>query len=382
MKCIYNGKIVLPDSIVEESCLVFDNAIKTIIPENEKDTCGADEFIDANGAYILPGLVDIHIHGYLGEDASDAKPEGLKVMAEGILKNGVTSFLPTTMTVSLAELSAAFDAIRSVMPASKEWDGAEILGVHAEGPFINPSKKGAQAADHILEPYAGFVLDNLDIMRIITLAPEMDPNMRAIREIAHNSDVLISMGHTGANFVTALAGIAAGCHHSTHLFNAQSPLHHRDPGVVGASLMSDDVSCELIADTFHVNPGLYKLVYRMKGEQVNLITDCTRAGGLPDGTYSLGGQPIYVKGIECRLEDGTIAGSVLKLNDAVYNYMQHAEIPLYEAVAAASYQPARAIHADDRKGSLLPGRDADIVFADDKMNILKVFRGGKLSYEA
>lgn len=382
MKCIYNGKIVLPDRIVENECLIFDDKILSIQPECAKETNADAECIDAGGAYVLPGLVDIHIHGYLGEDASDAKPEGLKVMAEGVLKNGVTSFLPTTMTVSLSELTAAFEAIRSVMETSKTWDGAEILGVHAEGPFINPSKKGAQAADHILEPYAGFVLDNLDIMRIITLAPEMDPNMRAIREIAKNSDVLISMGHTGADFNTALAGIAAGCHHSTHLFNAQSPLHHRDPGVVGASLVSDEVSCELIADTFHVNPGLYKLVSRMKRENVNLITDCTRAGGLPDGTYSLGGQPIFVNGIECRLEDGTIAGSVLKLNNAVYNFMQYAEVPLYEAVAAASFQPARAIHADDRKGSLLPGRDADIVFADDKMNILKVFRGGKLSYEA
>lgn len=382
MKCIYNGKIVLPDRVVENEYLIFDDKIISIEPECGKEKYPDVECIDAGGAYVIPGLVDIHIHGYLGEDASDAKPEGLKIMAEGVLKNGVTSFLPTTMTVSLAELTAAFDAIRSVMGESKTWNGAEILGVHAEGPFINPSKKGAQAADHILEPYAGFVLDNLDVMKIITLAPEMDPNMRAIREIVKNSDVLISMGHTGANFTTALAGIAAGCRHSTHLFNAQSPLHHRDPGVVGASLMSDEVSCELIADTFHVNPGLYKLVSRMKGEQVNLITDCTRAGGLPDGTYTLGGQPIYVKGIECRLEDGTIAGSVLKLNDAVYNYMQHAELPVYEAVAAASFYPARAIHVDDKKGSLLPGRDADIVFADEKMNIQKVFRGGKLSYEA
>lgn len=378
MKCIFNGKIVLPDRIVENECLVFDNKIASIQPERPADA----ECIDAGGAYVLPGLVDIHIHGYLGEDASDAKPEGLKIMAEGVLKNGVTSFLPTTMTVSLAELTAAFDAIRSVKEESKTWNGAEILGVHAEGPFINPSKKGAQAADHILAPYAGFVLDNLDIMRIITLAPEMDPNMRAIREIVKNSDVLISMGHTGADFSTALEGIAAGVRHSTHLFNAQSPLQHRDPGVVGASLLSDDVSCELIADTFHVNPNLYKMVWRMKGANTNLITDCTRAGGLPDGTYSLGGQPIYVKGIECRLEDGTIAGSVLKLNNAVYNFMKYAEIPLYEAVAAASYYPACAIHADDRKGSLLPERDADIVIADDTLNILKVFRGGNLSYEA
>lgn len=286
------------------------------------------------------------------------------------------------MTVSLAELNKAFAAIRSCMEASKTWNGAQVLGVHAEGPFINPSKKGAQAEEHILKPYAGFVLENLDIMRLITLAPEMDEDFRAIREICASSDVLISMGHTGASYKTAREAVAAGVRHATHLFNAMTPLHHRDPGVVGAALLADEVSCELIADTFHVNPNLYPLVSKMKGDQINLITDCTRAGGLPDGTYSLGGQPIYVKGIECRLEDGTIAGSVLKLNRAVANYKKYTGLPMEKAVAAASYNPARAIHADDKKGSLLKNRDADIVFANDELDILKVYRGGKLQYEA
>lgn len=376
MKCIQNGKLVLPDRI-EEKPLYFD---RTILPGAQAD--GNRDIIDANGLYVLPGLVDIHIHGYLGEDVSDAKPDGLFIIANGILKNGVTSFLPTTMTVSLPEISAAFEAVRTCKEKSKSWDGAEILGVHAEGPFINPSKKGAQSEKHILEPYSGFVLDNLDIMRIITLAPEMDATLRCVREIAKSSDVLISMGHTDADFDTALAGVAAGVRHATHLFNAMSPLQHRNPGVVGAALLADEVSCEIIADTFHIHPALYGLVYRQKGSKLNLITDCTRAGGLPDGTYSLGGQPIFVKGIECRLEDGTIAGSVLKLNEAVRNFMKYTRAPLYAAVAAASYYPACAIREDDRKGSLLPGRDADIVLADGDMNIQKVFCKGELFYEA
>ena len=382
MRCILNGKLVYPDHVKTDAALKINEKIGEAVPDTEELRKQDLEFIDAQDAYVLPGLVDIHIHGYLDEDASDGKPEGIEKMAAGILQNGVTSFLPTTMTVSLAELNKAFAAIRECMEPSKTWCGAQVLGVHAEGPFINPSKKGAQAEEHILKPYAGFVLENLDIMRLITLAPEMDPDFRAIREIAASSGVLLSMGHTGADFNTARAGIAAGVRHATHLFNAMTPLHHRDPGVVGAALLADEVSCELIADTFHVNPNLYPMIAKMKGDQVNLITDCTRAGGLPDGTYSLGGQPIYVKGIECRLEDGTIAGSVLKLNRAVANYRQYTGLPIEAAVAAASYHPARAIHCDDKKGSLLKNRDADLVFANENMDILKVYRGGKLQYEA
>ncbi|MDD6883664.1 MAG: amidohydrolase family protein, partial [Eubacteriales bacterium] len=194
--------------------------------------------------------------------------------------------------------------------------------------------------------------------------------------------VLISMGHTAANYDQAMAGIEAGVRHVTHLFNAQTGLLHRDPGVVGAALTDDRVSCELIADTFHIHKGLFSLVARQKGEKLCLITDCTRAGGLADGEYTLGGQPIFVKGIECRLADGTIAGSVLKLNEAVRNLVDNTKLPIHEAVNAASLNPAKALGLDGEIGSLEMGKRADIAIADDAFHIASTILGGKTVYSA
>ncbi|MBQ7499435.1 MAG: N-acetylglucosamine-6-phosphate deacetylase [Clostridia bacterium] len=379
MKYIRNGRIVMPNEILTGMALCYDGEIKGVVAEDEIPE-GAD-VIDAEGGYAAPGLVDIHIHGYLGEDASDGKADGVRKMARGVMANGVTSFLPTTMTVPKEEILAAYEIVRKLMPESKSWDGAEILGVNSEGPFINPSKKGAQAEENILEPDAEMILENADVVRITTIAPEMDKN-GAIEKIAADGRVTVSIGHTGANFEQANEGFKKGISHVTHLFNAQTPLMHRDPGVVGAALMNDGVTCELIADTFHVNKALFELVAKLKGDNLVLITDCVRAGGMPDGEYTLGGQPIFLKGIECRLADGTIAGSVLRLNQAVKNLRDNTSLPFYKAVACASLNPARVIHMDDKKGSLLPGRDADIIITDDDFNIKKTIIGGVVKYEA
>ena len=378
---ITNGKIVLPDGVVCGKHLAFD--------ADSGKICGvADELpadanvIDAAGNYVAPGLVDIHIHGYLGEDTCDAKPEGIKKMAYGVIQNGVTAFLPTTMTVSKDQIVAALDAVRSVKEESKTWGGAEIIGVHAEGPFINPSKKGAQAEENILTPDADFIIEHADIITSVTLAPEMDEGHKCIKKLAAESDVLVSMGHTDAKFEEAMSAAKDGVNHTTHLFNAMSALAHRNPGVVGAALASDHVSVEVIADTFHINPGLYSIIAKTKGDKMVLITDCTRAGGMPDGEYDLGGQPIFLKGIECRLADGTIAGSVLKLNDAVKNVLNHTNLPANEVFKMASLNPATAIHCQDRIGSLEAGKDADIIIADDNINIIRTIKKGRTIYEA
>ena len=380
MQAILNGKIVLPDRVAEGCALLFEEKILGVVPAAEVPA-GA-QVIDAAGNLVIPGLIDMHIHGYLGEDASDGSFEGIRTMAEGVAKNGVTGFLPTTMTVSYDELRAAFAQIRRGVEesAKPEWKGAQILGVNAEGPFINPSKKGAQAGEHIRPGDADFLKENLDVIRVFTIAPEMPGNMDCIREMAGRT--LISMGHTAATYDQAAAAIEAGVGHVTHLFNAQTPLMHRDPGVVGAALTDDRVSCELIADTFHVSRHLFPLVSRMKGDKLVLITDCTRAGGLADGQYTLGGQPIFVKGIECRLEDGTIAGSVLKLNAAVYNLMENSSLEVWEAVNAASLNPARRIGVDATKGSLEAGKDADIAICDADFNICRTILGGRTIYTA
>ncbi|MBP3409371.1 MAG: N-acetylglucosamine-6-phosphate deacetylase [Clostridia bacterium] len=380
MQAIINGKIVLPDRIVEDAVLLFDAKIEGIVPANELPA--AAETIDAAGKYVIPGLIDMHIHGYLGEDASDGSFDGIRTMAEGVAKNGVTSFLPTTMTVSYDELRAAFAQIRKGVEESKydTWQGAQILGVNAEGPFITPSKKGAQAGENIRPGDADFLKEYLDIIRVFTIAPEMPGNMDCIREMA--GKCLISMGHTNATFDEAKAGIEAGVGHVTHLFNAQTALMHRDPGVVGAALTDDRVSTELIADAFHVNANLFPLVAKMKGDKLVLITDCTRAGGLADGEYTLGGQPIFVNGIECRLADGTIAGSVLRLNHAVRNLLKYTSLPVWEAVNAASLNPAKRIGADGVKGSLEKGKDADIVLCDEEFNICRTISRGRTIYSA
>ena len=375
MQAIINGTIVLADRTVEGKALLFNEKIAGVVPASEIPA--GSEIIDAEGGYVIPGLIDMHIHGYLGEDASDGSFDGLRVMAEGVAKNGVTSFLPTTMTVSYAELRAAFDQIRRGVTesAAPGWNGAQILGVNAEGPFINPGKKGAQAGENIRPGDAAFLKEHLDIIRVFTIAPEMPGNMDCIREMAGKT--LISMGHTGATYDQAHAAIEAGVGHVTHLFNAQTGLMHRDPGVVGAALTDERVSTELIADTFHVSPHLFPLVSRVKGDKLVLITDCTRAGGLADGEYTLGGQPIFVKGIECRLADGTIAGSVLRLNHAVRNLLANTDLPVWEAVNAASLNPAKRIGVADRKGSIEAGKDADIAICDEAFNIRRTIVGGR-----
>lgn len=383
MSLVYvtNGKIVLPDSVVCGKALVFDKDSGRIC--GLADTVPIDaEILDAEGGYVASGLIDVHIHGYLGEDTSDAKPEGIKKMAYGIAKNGVTAFLPTTMTVAKEEIVAALNAVRSLKEESKSWDGAEILGVHAEGPFINPSKKGAQAAENILTPDADFILSNADVITSVTLAPEMDEGHACIKRLAKESSVLVSMGHTDATFEEAMSAVADGVSHATHLFNAMSALAHRNPGVVGAALASESVTTEVIADTFHIHPGLYSIIAKVKGDQMILITDCTRGGGMPDGEYELGGQPIFLKGIECRLADGTIAGSVLKLNDAVRNVLNHTDLPVHQVFNMASLNPARAIHHDHRIGSLEEGKDADIIITDENINVLRTIKKGRTIYVA
>lgn len=378
MKCIINGKVVLPDSVAENVAVVFGDKIEKILPAEEIDLSGY-EVIDAKGNYVAPGLVDIHIHGYLGEDASDANADGLKKMAEGLVANGVTSWCPATMTIAKEDIKKAYDCIRQVKN-SGEYYGAKILGVNSEGPFINPSKKGAQAEEHILRPDADFILENADIVKLFTVAPEVDGAKECIEKVRANSDITVSMGHTDATYEEANAGIAAGITHTTHLFNAMTALMHRNPGVVGAALSDDNVSCELIADTFHVNKGLFKLVSKIKGDKLCIITDCLRSGGMPDGDYTLGGQPITKKGIECRLADGTIAGSVLTLNKGVYNLLENTDLSVNEAVNCASLNPARVVCEGNSIGSIEEGKKADIIIADDKFGIISTIIDGEVRY--
>lgn len=380
MKAIVGGRIILSDRIEENCALLFNDKIIDIIPENLVPYDA--EIIDAKGGYVAPGLIDIHIHGYLGKDVCDGKEESIRTISKGLLSNGVTGYLPTTMTEDMDIICNALETCRSLKDESKNWDGSIIFGCHAEGPFISESKKGAQDAKYILKPDASFVKEYSDIIKVITLAPETDTDsFNAICEICRDTDVVVSMGHTSADYKTAMKSIDAGVKHVTHLFNAMTPLTHRAPGVVGAAL-NGDVSVELIVDTFHVDPSLYNILWKLKGKKLCFITDCLPAGGLPEGEYTLGGQKIIYDGIICRLEDGTIAGSALQLNKGVWNVYTNSDIPLYECVNCASLNPATVLGIDNVKGSLEKGKDADIIIADCNFNIKKTIIGGEVKYES
>lgn len=378
MKCIIDGKLVLEDKVVDSQAIIFDNKIEKIVNENEINVSDY-EIIDAKGNFVLPGLIDMHIHGYLGADASDGDADGIRKMAEGIIQNGVTSWCPTTMTVSKEEIEKAFNSVREVKN-SGEYYGSRILGVNSEGPFINAAKKGAQAGEHILKPDAEFIKKHSDIVKLFTVAPEAEGALDCIEKVANETSVLISMGHTEASYEEAKCGIEKGVRHTTHLFNAMTAMSHRSPGVTGAALSDSRVSTELIADTFHVNKGLFALVSKLKGDKLCLITDCMRAGGMPDGEYTLGGQPAYKEGIKCLMPDGTIAGSVLKLNEAVRNLYENTELEIYEAVNCASLNIAKALGEDKEIGSLSEGKRADIIITDEKFNVNTVILGGKIRY--
>ena len=375
MKIIVNGVILLPTGEATGKSLAFENGRIVGIVDG---ACQGAEVIDAAGGYVAPGLVDVHCHGFMGWDASNGDVGELKSMSRQMAKWGVTAWLPTTMTLKWPALERCFAAIRQAQGDSLDaaWAGAQVLGCHAEGPFISARKKGAQDGAAIQRPDFEKLRPWTDVVRLMTVAPEVEGALPFIRQ-ATQGGVRVSMGHTAATAREALAGIDAGADHATHTFNAMPPLDHRDPGAVGAALTDGRVYCELIADTFHVDPMLYALMARQKGDRLVLITDSIREAHLPDGPYERDGQTIIVSGIRLRFPNGTIAGSALTMDRAVRNFREHTGLPLHEVVNMASLYPARSVGADGAKGSLEAGKDADIIIADRDFNVQRTFVRGE-----
>ena len=287
------------------------------------------------------------------------------------------------MTLDWPVLERCFAAIRRAQAdsLSPDWRGAQVLGAHAEGPFISPKRKGAQAESAIRRPDAALLRPLADVIRLLTLAPELDGAIVCIRA-ARAMGIAVSMGHTDATWDEAMAGIEAGVTHATHTFNAMSPLNHREPGAVGAALDDNRVYCELICDTFHVHPALFDLMARQKPGRLVLITDSIASAGLPDGPHDQMGATVIVDGIRCRFPDGTIAGSALTLDRAVRNFIKYTRLPLWQVVHMASLAPAKSIGVDACKGSLDPGKDADILITDPDFNIRTTFIRGVRAYFA
>ena len=363
MKTLINGRVILPnvngDFVVEEN--------KTINFEEKIISIGGDsvgEIIDAKNFFVAPGFINVHIHGCAGADVMDEDGEALKKICEFLPKTGVTSFLPTTMTMPKEKIRTALQNIRS----AKNLCGAKILGVHLEGPFVSKKFKGAQAEENILPPDFNLIDEFKDIIKIVTVAPEELSDFDFIKK-CRKEKIIFSIGHSAADYETAAAAISHGASHITHLFNAQSGLHHRKPNVVGAALDSDAI-IELIADNVHVHPVLQRIVKKLKPKnEIILITDSLRACGLGDGESELGGQKVFVRGNIATLADGTIAASVAKMNDVVKNFCVNTKSSVAETVELVTKNPAVELGIYDKLGSVEVGKSADFTIFDDGFNI-------------
>jgi len=375
----------MTDRISYDSVIIFDTKIRNIMSNNDfllykKDHKEETQIIDAKGNYVSPGFIDIHIHGSGGYDTMDATAEALKIISTTIARNGVTGYLPTTMTMDTISIYKALDAVRDEMKIEPK--GAKILGVHMEGPFINEKYKGAQQADSIIKPDYDIIKGYLDIIKIITLAPEKDENHNFIKKVKSNSKITLSVGHSDANYDEAMKSIEDGVTHATHTFNAMTPLNHREPGIVGA-IFKSDITCELIADLIHVHPAIFNILINAKHkDKIVLITDSMRAGCMKSGNYELGGQKVIVKNGAARLQNGTLAGSVLTLNKAILNMLRNSDLEIYEVVAMATIIPAKIINIDKEKGSLEVGCFADITIFNDDIDVFTTIVEGKIVYEA
>lgn len=375
MKAIVNGRVITENAVLTKKAIIYEEKIIDIIDEDKVDNYKVSEIIDAKGQYISPGFIDIHIHGSGGCDTMDGSIKALQVISRAIARYGVTGFLPTTMTMDKEHIYGAFEVIRALMNIKME--GASVLGCHMEGPFINEKYKGAQNPEYIIKPDFNFIKDYLDIIKIITIAPEKDKDQSFIKNMKNYKEVVISMGHTNATYEEAIKSIEMGVSHAAHIFNAMSPLNHREPGVVGA-VFKTNITCEIIADTIHVHPGIFDMLKAIKGmDRLILITDAMRAGCMKEGIYDLGGQEVVVKDNSARLRSGALAGSVLTLNNAVKNMYEHSTLEIFEAVKMASLNPAKVIGIDKHKGSLAIGKDSDIIIFNKDFQVLKTIVSGE-----
>ncbi|APR01861.1 N-acetylglucosamine-6-phosphate deacetylase [Clostridium botulinum] len=379
MKAIVNGKIIIGNEILENKVLLFEKRIVDILDRKNIYLSKDYQIIDAKGLYISPGFIDVHIHGSGGKDVMDGELESIRVISNTITKRGVTSFLPTTMTMAKEHIYKALDVIKQAM--NMNLDGAKVLGAHLEGPFINPKYKGAQKEDFIKNPNFNFIKGYENVIKIITLAPEKDENFEFLKDIKENTDIVLSIGHSDATYEQAMAAIDNGISRATHTFNAMTPLNHRKPGIIGA-IMNTDISCELIADNIHVHKGAINILTKIKGkDKIILITDSMRAGCMNNGVWELGGQKVIVKNGSARLEDNTLAGSILTLDNAVKNMKNNIEASLCEVISMVTVNPAKNINIYDRKGSIEKGKDADIVIFDKDINISMTIVDGNIVYE-
>jgi N-acetylglucosamine-6-phosphate deacetylase len=378
-----NGRVLAKSGLLSLGYVgIAGGRIATVGAGHPDPVLVAQHQIDLAGATVAPGLIDLHMHGGDDHDAMDATPAALEGMARHVARHGVTAFLAATMSSSHGPLIAALENIRAAM--GRDLGGAQLLGSYVEGPYLSPSRAGAHDPATLRQAAQGEIEAILQTgaARVVVLAPEPPGAMEAIERLV-GEGVVVALGHTTASYEQMVAAAEAGASLVTHLFNAMAPLHHREPGPIGAALTITSLTCELIADLVHLHPAILRLALQAKGaSSIALVTDAMRGAGLPDGRYSLGGLPVVVAEGSARLEDGRLAGSVLTMDRAVANMAEVAGLPLEEAWTMASQVPARVLGLSDRKGAIAEGMDADLAVWGSRGEILATLVGGRLVYHA
>lgn len=390
---IYNARILTPEGWIENGSLLIKNGKISKIVDSEtvlEDESHTQVSVDAQGRLLLPGFIDIHVHGGGGYDAMLGSTEHVHGMCRFHASKGTTSLLATTLTATHEEIISALDSVAQSMKEEREPDGANLIGVHLEGPFLNASRCGAQNPADLREPsieeFNAFWSASQGTIKLMTIAPELNHAEEVIR-YAVDKGVVISLGHTDADFETMQRATEWGASQVTHLFNGMRPLHHREPGAAGGSLMLDQLAVEVICDGIHVHPSLIKWAFDIKPEgKVLLITDSMCAAGLSDGEYVLGKLPVIMKQgkVYLKQEDGTeggLAGSSLTMIEALANAVKFTGMDLAELVPALTIHPATQIGVQDTKGTIELGKDADLIIVNEQFEVCHTFVQGSRVFD-
>ncbi|HWJ03973.1 MAG TPA: N-acetylglucosamine-6-phosphate deacetylase [Verrucomicrobiae bacterium] len=380
-KLVLKGRIITPDNKVPVNGFVeIQGETITSVGFNETDKTGASaDVCDFGAAYICPGFIDLHVHGSGGSDVMDGTGESLETMARSLADGGTTAFLATTMSAPLKKLVEVIKVVRKA--SQEEAVGARVMGIHLEGPYLNPDQKGAQRLEYLQKPslpeVKGYVQSGGGTIKMLTLAPEL-PGSKEVIEYAKSQGIVVSLGHSKADFDEVSEAFKSGLSHATHTFNAMGGLHHREVGTAGAVLGLDGLTADVIPDGVHVDPKVIKILLKAKGmANVCVVTDCIRAGRMGDGAFELGGQAVWVKNGVARLRDGTISGSVISMNEGLKVLVNRAGLCLSEAVMLASKNPARILGLKS-KGALKAGMDADVTVLDNEFKVIMTLVGGRV----
>jgi len=382
MKKIIHAAVITAREILADHTLEIEKGlIRALYPSVAgHERANREEIFDAHGLSVTPGLIDIHIHGCMGADTMDATPEALNTISATLIRHGVTAFYATTVTAEEEALTAALDVMARY---GDQLPGAQLLGAHVEGPYINLKYKGAQNPLYFRHPdpseYQAWI--ELGLVKLITVAPEI-PGAEELIRCCVQHGVRVAVGHSNASNEQVRAAADLGLSQATHLFNAMAGLHHREPGTVGGVLLDERIFAQIIADGIHLHPAIVKLVVQTKGlERTILITDAMRAAGLPEGEYELGGQEVFVREGAARIANGSLAGSTLMLDTAVRNTMRFSGLDFREVIQMATRVPAEAMGIEAERGIIAVGKRADLAFFDREYQVKAAMVAGEFKYQ-